>query len=165
MHSIDPELLSAAIALDEQEQRESSQIISECLHEFDYNSSYGERVCSICDVVDPHPMLSDISYLSNYTTRSINKGLYLKKCITQHQEQYNCSIPYVIYDDFGKFQRYFIVKFPNEPKISIRYTLYCILKRYKHPCSETDFLKIKLCKTRERYELICDQIFEDLDWN
>ena len=60
--------------------------------------------------------------------------------------------PCEVYEAFKSFQLYFIRMFPNEQKLSVRYTVYRIAQLYDHPCPETAFINIKLCKTRERYE-------------
>ena len=49
----------------------------------------------------------------------------------------------------------------NEQKISTRYIPYHIAQLYDHPCPETAFIDIKLCKTKEWYEKKCNQIFKD----
>ena len=103
------------MALYKQEQEPPSN----CQYDFNYDFSYGEIACLNCGLIKGPMLIATIYFY--YRPRSNNKGL--KKCITNHQEQNNCSIPYDVYNDFGKFQRCFIEKFPNEPKISIR----CIL--------------------------------------
>ena len=35
--------------------QELTQPTPDCFHEFDFDSSYGERICRICGVIDPHP--------------------------------------------------------------------------------------------------------------
>ena len=114
-------LFKECMALYEQEQQEQ-QPSPDCLHDFNYDSSYGEKVCLNCGLIDPHPL--PIISTVYYRPRNVDKGVYLRKCITHHEDQCNCSIPYYIYADFGKFQRCFIEKLSNEPKISVRYILY-----------------------------------------
>ena len=160
---MDYELLNIAIALDEQEQQES-QSTPLCLHDFGYINDH-ERACLKCSQIEPTgPLLATRVELPNYRTRSNNKGAYLKKFITQHQDRYNCFISIDIYCDFWRFQRAFIDKFPYECKINLRYTLYRIAQLHKHPCPEASFINIKLSKTRDRYERICNQIFKELEW-
>ena len=86
----------------------------DCQHDLYYDSSYGEIVCFNCGLIKG-PLLVATSH-SYYRPGSNNNGLYLKRCVTDHQEQNNCFIPYNVYNDFEKFQRCFIEKFPNEPK-------------------------------------------------
>ena len=50
----------------------------------------------------------------------------------------------------------------KEQKISVRYTLYRIAQLYGHTCPEAAFINIKLCKTRKRYEQICDQVLKEI---
>ena len=70
------------------------------LHDFDYDSSYGQKVCLNCGVIDPRPLLITTTELSYYRPRSKpNQIVYLKKCVLLHEDQYNCSIPYDIFDD------------------------------------------------------------------
>ena len=52
--------------------------------------------------------------------------------------------------------------FPNEQKLSVRYTLYRIAQLYGHPCPETALINIKLHKTRERYEQIRNQVLKEI---
>ncbi len=159
---MDYELLNIAIALDEQEQTESQPV---CLHDFEYFNDH-ERACLKCSQIEPTgSLLATTSQFACYRTRSNNKGVYLKKFITQHQDRYNCFISKDIYYDFWRFQRAFIDKFPYERKINLRYTLYRIAQLHKHPCPEASFINIKLSKTRDRYERICNQIFKELEWN
>ena len=88
-----PSLLEKAIALYQQEQQQKST--PECLHDFDYDSSYGQKVCFNCGVIDPSPLLITTTELSYYRpTSKPDKTVYLKKCIAEHEEQYNCTIPY-----------------------------------------------------------------------
>ena len=84
---MDPTLLEKAMALYEQEQQQQST--PDCLHIFEYDSSYGQRVCFNCDVIDPSPLLTaSPDYL--YTPRSkSDKTAYLKKCIAEHEERCN----------------------------------------------------------------------------
>ena len=106
-----------------------------------------------CDLIDPSPLLIASP---DYTPRSKpDKTAYLKKCIAEHEKQYNCFIPY---DDVSKkplkhFQGWFNRMFPNEQEISVRYTLYRIAQLYGHPCPEAAFINIKLCKTREKADM------------
>ena len=86
------------------------------------------------------PLTNYLNRIFIYKPRSSNKGVYLRKCITQHEDQYNCFIPYDILVDFRKFERCFNEKFPNEPKISVRYILYRIVQLYEHQCLETTFI-------------------------
>ena len=116
---MDLELLRAAIALDEQEQQEHQQSTPECLHDFEYFNDY-ERACLKCSQIAPGSFLTTTSEHGSYRPRTNNKGAYLKKFITQHQDRHNCFVPYEVYTDFGKFQRAFIDKYPYEPTISIR---------------------------------------------
>ena len=51
---------------------------------------------------------------------------------------------------------------PKEQKISVRYTLYRIAQLYEHICPEAAFINIKLCKTRERYDQICEQVLKEI---
>ena len=147
---MDLELLNIAIALDEQGQQES-QLTPVCLHDFNYYFNDYERACLKCHQIDPRgPSLSIYSYLESYRPRPNNKGAYLKKFITQHQDQYNCFISIDIYCDFWRFQKCFIEKFPDEPKISIRYILYRVARLHKHSCPEASFIIIKLSKTRDK---------------
>ena len=44
----------------------------------------------------------------------------------------------------------------------LQYTLYRIAQPYGHPCPEAAFINIKLPKTRERYEQICDQVLKEI---
>ena len=126
------------MALYEQEQQQSTL---DCLHDFDYDSSYGQKVCFNCGVIDPSPLVITTTKLLYYRPRSKpDKTVYLKKCIAEHEE-YNCCIPYGIYDYFKYFRLCFIKIFPNEQKISVRYTLYHIAQLYNHPCPETAFIK------------------------
>ena len=113
-------------------------------NDFDYDSSYGQKVCFNCGVIDPHPLLITTTELSHCRPSSKpNITVYLKKCNAEHEEQYNCSILYDIYDEFKKFRLCFIKMFPNEQKTSLRYTLYPIPQLYDHRCSETSFIIIK----------------------
>ena len=144
---MDLELLKIAVALDEQEQQESQPV---CLHDFEFFNDH-ERACLKCSQIEPTKALQVTRVeLPNYKIRPNNKGAYLKKFITQHQDQYNCFISIDIYCDFWRFQKCFIEKFPDEPKISIRYILYRIAQLHKHPCPEASFINIKLSKTREQ---------------
>ena len=71
------------MTLYEQEQQQSTP---ECLHDFDYDSSYGQKVCFNCGVIDPSPMLITTTELSYYRTRSKpDKTVYLKKCFVLHE--------------------------------------------------------------------------------
>ena len=164
---MDHELLNIAIRLCEQEQQEhqqmtqSSQSTPVCLHDFEYFNDH-ERACLKCSQIEPTKALQVTRVeLPNYKTRPNNKGAYLKKFITQHQDQYKCFISIDIYCDFWRFQRAFIDKFPYEPMISLRYIIYRIAQLHNHPCPEASFITIKLSKTRERYE----RIFKELEWN
>ena len=141
-----------------------------CLHDFNYYFNDYERACLKCHQIEPTrgPSLSIYSYLEllNYRPRPYNKGTYLKKFITQHQDQYNCFISIDIYCDFWRFQKCFIEKFPDEPKISIRYILYRIAQTSQASyVAEASFINIKLSKTRDKYVRICEQIFKELEWN
>ena len=49
MHN--PSLLEKTMALYEQEQQQSTP---EWLHDFDYDSSYVQKVCFNCSIIDPH---------------------------------------------------------------------------------------------------------------
>ena len=80
-------LTNIAMTLYEQEQQEQEPQL-DCLHDFDYYFSDGQRACLNCGVIDPRPFLITADLL-NYRTRSNHKGLYLKKLIRQHQEQCN----------------------------------------------------------------------------
>ena len=53
---MDTTLLEKAMTLYEQEQKQQ-QFTPDCLHVFEYDSSYGQRVCFNCDVIDPSPLL------------------------------------------------------------------------------------------------------------
>ena len=156
---MDLELLNIAIALDEQEQQES-QPTTDYLHELEYFNNY-ERACLKCSQIAPDSFLTTTSEHGSYRPRPNNKGAYLKKFITEHQDQHNCFVPYEVYTDFGKFQRAFIEKYPYEPTISIRYIIYRIAQLHNHSCPEASFITIKLSKTRERYE----RIFKELEWD
>ena len=158
---MDYELLNIAIALDEQEQQESQPV---CLHDFEYFNEY-ERACLKCSQIAPGSLLTTTSEFAHYRTKPNNKGAYLKKFITQHQDQHHCFISYDVYNDVYTFQRTFIEKFPYEPMISLRYIVYRIAQLHNHPCPEPSFITIKLSKTRDRYERICNQIFNDLEWD
>ena len=166
---MDLELLNIAIALSEQEQEQDLCAVTNEPHDFDYYYTDGEKVCWDCGLIDSKPKPSTLpgslcyeSVGRAYTPRSRNKysyKTYLKKCIDLHEEQNNCSIPYEVYEDFRRFRITFLQRFPNEPKISTRYILYRLAKRYDHPCPESSFVNIKHQKTKERYEPICNQIF------
>ena len=105
-----PSLLQKVMALYKQEQEPPA----DCQHDFDYDSSFGEIVCLNCGFIkDSLLIVTNYSYCRS---RGNNIGLYLKKCITDHQEQNNCSIPYNIYNDFGNFQRYFLKSFQMDLK-------------------------------------------------
>ena len=145
---MDPTLLEKATALYEQEQQQQST--PDCLHVFEYDSSYGQRVCFNCDVIEPSPLLIASPDYLYYTPRSKpDKTAYLKKYIAEHEDQYNCFIPCEVYEAFKCFQLCFIRMFPKEQKISVRYTLCCIAQLYRHTCPEAAFINIKLCKTRK----------------
>ena len=45
---MDYTLLEKAMALYEQEQQQQQQSTPDCLHDFEYDSSYGEIVCFNC---------------------------------------------------------------------------------------------------------------------
>ena len=158
-------LLEKAMNLYEQEQQQQQQqqqSTPECFHDFDYDSSYGQRVCFNCGLIKSPLLIASPEYL-HYTTRSKpDKTAYLKKCIAEHEEQYNCFFPCVVYKAFKSFQLCFIRMFPKEQKISVRYTLYHIAQLYGHSCPEAAFLNIKLLKTREHYEKICDQVLKEI---
>ena len=167
---MDLELLNIAIALSEQEHPAPLQdlcVITQEPHDFDYYLNDGERVCWNCGLIDSKPKLSTLPCYESagqaYTLRSKSKyssKAYLKKCIDLHEEQNNCSIPYEVYEDFRRFRIAFLQRFPDEPKISTRYILYRIAKRYNHPCPESTFIKIKSNRTKERYESIYGQVFK-----
>ena len=143
---MDSTLLEKAMALYEQEQQQQ-QSTPDCQHAFEHDPGYGQRVCFNCGVIDPSPLLIASPDYLYYTPRSKpNKTAYLKKCIAEHDEQYNCFIPCEVYEAFKSFQLCFIRMFPKEQKISVRYTLYRIAQLYGHPCPEAAFLNIKLCK-------------------
>ena len=147
---MDVELLNIAIALDEQEQQES-HFTPVCLHDFEYFNDY-ERACLKCHQIEPvGPLLSIYSEHESYRPRTNNNGAYLKKFMSQHQDQYKCFISIDICCDFWRFQKCFIEKFPYEPKISIRYILYRVARLHNHLCAEASFIIIKLSKTRDKY--------------
>ena len=107
-------------------------------------------------------LIASSDYL-HYTPRSKpDKTAYLKKCIAEHEKQYNCFIPCEVHKAFKRFQLCFIRMFPEEQKISVRYTLFRIAQLYGHTCPEATFINIKLCKTRERYEKICEQVLKEI---
>ena len=159
---MDYKLLNEAMILYEQEQSQE-QSTPDCQHDFDYYFTDGERVCLKCNLIDPSPkLMASPDYLC-YTPRSKpDKYAYLKKCIAEHEEQHNCSIPYDVNNAFKRFQLCFIRMFPNEQKISVRYTLFRLAQLYGHSCPETAFINIKLPKTRERYEQICSQVLKEI---
>ena len=153
---MDPTLLKKAMALYEQEQQQQST--PDCLHDFAYDSSYGEIICFNCGLIKGPLLIASPDYL-HYTHRSKpDKTAYLRKCIAEHGDQYSCFIPCEVYKAFKRFQLCFIRMFPKEQKISVRYTLCCTAQLYRHTYPESAFINIKLCKTRKRYEQICDQI-------
>ena len=164
-NKMNPTLLEKAMTLYEQEQQQQ-QSTPDCLHVSEHDPSYGQRVCFNCfncGVIVPSPMLIASPDYLYYTPRSKpDKTAYLKKCIAEHEEQYNRFIPFEVYEAFKSFQLCFIRMFPNEQKISVRYTLYRIAQLYGYPCPEAAFLNIKLCKPRERYEQICDQVLKEI---
>ena len=97
-----PTLLEKAMALYEQEQQQQST--PDCLHDFEYDPSYGQRVCFNCDVIDSSPLLIVSPDYLYYTPRSKpDKTAYLKKCIAENEEQYNCFIPCEVYKAFKRF--------------------------------------------------------------
>ena len=75
--------------------KQEQEPLPDCQHDFDYESSYGEIVCLNYGLIKGHLLIA--TNYSYYRPRSKNNGLYLKKCITDHQEQNNCSIPCEIY--------------------------------------------------------------------
>ena len=146
----------------QQQQQQQQQSTPDCLHDFEYDSSYGEIVCFNCGLIKGPLLIATPDYL-RYTTRSKpDKTAYLKKCIAEHEKQYNCFIPCEVHEAFKRFQLCFIRMFPKEQKISVRYTLYRIAQLYGHTCPEAAFINIKLCKTRERYEKICEQVLKEI---
>ena len=160
---MDYTLLEKAMALYEQEQQQQQQSTPDCLHDFDDDPDYGQRVCFKCNVIAPSPMLIASPDYLYYTPRSKpDKTAYLKNCIAEHEEQYNCFIPCEVYEAFKSIQLCFIRMFPNEQKISVRYTLFRIAQLYGHTCPEAAFINIKLCKTRERYEQIYEQVLKEI---
>ena len=81
------------------------QSTPDCQHVFEYDPGYGQRVCFNCDVIDPSSLSIASSDYLYYTPRSKpDKTAYLKKCIAEHEEQYNSSIPCEIYEAFKSFQ-------------------------------------------------------------
>ena len=60
----------------------------DCLHDFEYDSSYGEIVCFNCGLMKG-PLLKASPDNLHYTPRSKpDKTAYLKKCIAEHEKQY-----------------------------------------------------------------------------
>ena len=53
---MDSTLLEKAMTLYEQEQQQQ-QSTPDCLHVFEYDPGYGQRVCFNCGVIDPSPLL------------------------------------------------------------------------------------------------------------
>ena len=158
---MDLTLLEKAIALCEQEQQQQ-QSTPDCQHDFEYDPSYGEIVCFNCGLIKG-PLLIAIPDYLRYTHRSKpDKTAYLKKCIAEHEQQYNCFIPCDVRNAFKRFQIAFLQRFPKEQKISVRYTLYRLAQLYGHSCPEAAFINIKLPKTRERYEQICEQVLKEI---
>ena len=158
------DLLNEAMIPYEQKQRQEQQqqFTPECLHDFNYDSSYGQRVCFNCGLIKGPLLITSPDYL-HYTPRSKpDKTAYLKKCIAEHEKQYNCFIPCEVHKAFKRFQLCFMRMFPKEQKISVKYTLYRIAQLYEHTCPEAAFINIKIFKTRERYEQICDQILIEI---
>ena len=159
------DLLNEAMILYEQEQRQEQQqqrSTPDCLHDFEYDSSYGEIVCFNCGLIKGSLLITSPDYL-HYTPRSKpDKTAYLKKCNAEHEERCNCFIPCEVHKAFKRFQLCFIRMFPNEQKTSVRYTLYRIAQLHGHTSPEAAFINIKLCKTRKSYEQICDQILKEI---
>ena len=119
--------------------------------------------CFNCGVIGSSPLLIASPDCLHYTPRSKpDKTAYLKKCIAEHEEQYNCFIPCEVYKAFKHLQLCFIRMFRNKQKISVRYTLCHIAQLYGHPYPKTAFINIELPKTRERYEQICDQVLKEI---
>ena len=97
---MDYTLLEKAMALYEQEQQQQ-QSTPDCLHDFEYDYSYGEIVSSNCGLIKgPLLIITSPDYL-HYTPRS--KTAYLKKCIAEHEKQYNCFIPCEVHKAFKRF--------------------------------------------------------------
>ena len=155
-------LLEKAIALHEQEQQQQQQSTSDCQHDFEYDPSYGEIVCFNCGLIKGPLLIASPDYLHYKPRSKPDKTAYLKKCIAEHEKQYNCFIPCEVHKAFKRFQLCFIRMFPKEQKISVRYTLFRIAQLYGHTCPEAAFINIKLCKTRERYEKICKQVLKEI---
>ena len=63
-----PTLLEKAMALYKQEQQQ--QPTPECLHDFGSDSSYGQKVCFNCRVIDSSPLLITTIQLTYYRPRS-----------------------------------------------------------------------------------------------
>ena len=120
--------LNEAMILNQQEQsqeQKQQQSTPDCLHDFEYSSSYGEIVNLNCGVIDSSPMLMVLpDYLYYRPGSKPDKTAYLKKCIAEHEEQYNCFIPCDVYKAFKHFQGWFNRIFPNEKKCEIYSLLY-----------------------------------------
>ena len=155
---MDLTLLNKAIELDEQKPLRDLCIITNKPHNFGYYITEGERVCFDCDLIKPGPKLGITPDYRTHTKLKYDPKVHLKHLIQLHEQHHNCSIPYKVYDDFKRFRISFLLKFPNEPKISTRYILYRLAQRYEHPCSESSFVNIKHQKTKDRYESIYNQI-------
>ena len=63
---MDQDLLNEAMILYEQEQRQEQQqqqSTPDCLHDFEYDSSYGQSVCFNCDLIDPKSFVNSLTRL------------------------------------------------------------------------------------------------------
>ena len=120
---MDYTLLEKAMALYKQEQQQQQQQSTpDCLHDFEYDSSYGEIVCFNCGLIKGPLLIASSDYL-HYTPRSKpDKTAYLKKCIAEHEEQYNCFIPCDVRNAFKRFQVCLIRMIPKEQKFLQKYS-------------------------------------------
>ena len=114
---MDYTLLEKAMALYEQEQeQQQQQSTPDCLHDFEYDSSYGEIVCFNCGLIKGPLLTASPDYL-HYTTRSKpDKTAYLKKCIAEHEKQYNCFIPCEVHKAFKPLSVVFYQNVPQRTK-------------------------------------------------
>ena len=74
----------------EQQQQQQQQSTPDCLHDFEYDSSYGEIVCFNCGLIKGPLLIATPDYL-RYTPRSKpDKTAYLKKCIAANSSGEIC---------------------------------------------------------------------------
>ena len=156
---MDLTLLEKAIELDEQQSLRDLCVITNKPHDFDHYLNEGEKVCYDCGLIDSKPKLGITPDYRSHTKLKYDPKVHLKQLIQLHEQQNNCSIPYEVYDHYKRFRISFLLKFPNEPKISTRYILYRFAQCHGHTCPESTFVNIKHQKTKDRYESIYNQVF------